>query len=63
MIDQESGMSTTPGSPVMAEDDELLDMVSTMASPVLEYSRVIGTGCPKSTTPKKKEFKGPEDPQ
>ena len=60
LIDQESGMSTAPGSPVTAEDDELLDMV---ASPTVEYSRVVGTGRPKSTTPKKKEFKGPEDPQ
>ena len=60
LMDQESGMSTAPGSPVTAEDDELLDMV---ASPTVEYSRVVGTGRPKSTTPKKKEFKGPEDPQ
>ena len=59
LIDQESGMSTAPGSPVTAADDELLDMVP---SPVLDYSRTIGTGRPKSTTPKKKEFKGPEDP-
>ena len=60
LMDQESGMSTTPGSPVTAEDDELLDM---MVSPTVEYSRIVGTGRPKSTTPKKKEFKGPEDPQ
>ena len=60
LIDQESRMSTAPGSPVTVEDNELLDMV---ASPALEYSRVVGTGRPKSTTPKKKEFKGPEDPQ
>ena len=33
LIDQESGMSTAPGSPVTAEDDELLDMVSVVASP------------------------------
>ena len=60
LMDQESGMSTAPGSPVTAEDDELLDLV---ASPTVEYSRVVGTGRPKTTTPKKKGFKGPEDPQ
>ena len=60
LMDPESGMSTAPGSPVTAEDDELLDL---MTSPTVEYSRVVGTGRPKSTTPKKKESKGPEDPQ
>ena len=60
LIDQESGMSTAPGSPVTAADDELLDMVP---SPIPDYSRAVGTGRPKSTTPKKKEFKGPEDPK
>ena len=63
LIDQESGMSTAPGSPVTAEDDELLDMVSMVASPVPDYSWAVGTGCPKSTTPKKKQFRGPEDPK
>ena len=60
LIDQESGMSTAPGSPVMPEDDELLDMVS---SPAPDYSRAVGTGRPKSTTPKKKQFGGSEDPK
>ena len=59
LIDQESGMSTAPGSPVTVADDELLDLVS---GPTPDYSRAVGTGRPKSTTPKKKEFKGPEDP-
>ena len=58
LIDQESGMSTAPGSPVTVADDELLDMPS---GPVPDYSRAIGTGRPKSTTPKKKKSKGPED--
>ena len=34
LIDQESGMSTAPGFPVTKEDDELLDMVSMVSSPV-----------------------------
>ena len=63
LMDQESGMSTAPGSPVTAEDDELLDRVSMVASPVPDYSRAMGTGCLKSTTPKKKQFGGPEDPK
>ena len=63
LIDQESGMSTAPGSPVTPEDDELLDMVSMVSSPVPDYSRAVGTGRPKSTTPKKKQFGGPEDPK
>ena len=54
-----SGISTAPGSPVTAEDDELLDL---MTNSTVEYSRVIGTGRPKSTTPKKKKgSKGPEE--
>ena len=60
LMGPESGMSTAPGSPVTAEDDELLDL---MTSPTVEYSRVVGTGRPKSTTPKKKGSKGPEDPK
>ena len=60
LIAQESGMSTAPGSPVMPEDDELLDMVSSLAP---DYSRAVGTGRPKSTTPKKKQFGGSEDPK
>ena len=59
LMDQESGMSTAPGSPINPEDDELLDMVP---SPAPDYSRAIGTGCLKSTTPKKR-FGGPEDPE
>ena len=58
LIDQESGMSTAPGSPVTATDDELLDMVS---SPAPDYSRAVGTGRPKSVTPKKKGSRKPED--
>ena len=56
-------MSTAPDSPVTAADDELLDMVSMVPSPAPDYSRAVGTGRPKSTTPKKKEFRGPEDPK
>ena len=52
-------MSTALGSPVTPEDDELLDMV---LSPAPDYSRAVGTGHPKSTTPKKK-FGGTEDPE
>ena len=62
LIDQGSGMSTAPQSPVTAADDELLDMVS---SPAPDYSRAVGTGRPKSTTPQKKKtkFRGPEGSQ
>ena len=56
-MDQEDGTTTAPASPVTPEDDELLDMVS---SPVQD-SRIVGTGCPKSTTPKK-QFSGSDDP-
>ena len=56
-------MSTAPGSPVTVEDDELLDSVSMVSSPATDYSRAVGTGRPKSTTPQKKQFKGPEDPK
>ena len=62
LVDQESGMSTTPGSPVTVEDNELLDSVSMVSSPAADYSRAVGTGRPKSTTPRKKQFKGSEDP-
>ena len=61
LIDQEGGISTAPASPVTPEDDELLDVVYMVASPVPDYSRAVGTGCPKSTTPKKKKFGGPDD--
>ena len=61
LMDQKGGMSTAPGSPVTPEDDELLDMVTMVPSPVPDYSRAVGTGRSKSTTPKKK-FGGPEDP-
>ena len=62
LVGQESGMSTTPGSPVTVEDDELLDSVSMVSSPAADYSRAVGTGRPKSTTPRKKQFRGSEDP-
>ena len=39
LIDQESGMSTAPGSPVMPEDDELLDMVSSPGPGLLPCRR------------------------
>ena len=63
LMDQEGGNSTAPGSPITQEDDELLDMVSMVPSPVPDYSRAVGTGRPKSTTPKKrkKKFGGPKD--
>ena len=60
LMDQEDGTTTAPASPVTPEDDELLDMVSMVPSPV-PSSRIVGTGCPKSTTPKKR-FGGPDDP-
>ena len=60
LMDQEDGATTAPASPVSPEDDELLDMVSMVSSPV-PSSRIVGTGRPKSTTPKKR-FGGPEDP-
>ena len=63
LMDQEGGISTTPASPVTPEDNELLDAVYMVASPVPDYSRAVGTGCPKSTTPKKKKFGGPNDPE
>ena len=53
-----SGMSAAPSSPVTADDDELLDL---MTNSTVEYSRVVGTGRPKSTTPQKKDSKGPEE--
>ena len=56
LMDQEGGTTTAPASPVTPEDDELLDMVSMVPSPVPD-ARAVGTGRPKSTTPKK-----PEDP-
>ena len=68
LMDQEGGTSTTPGSPVFVprspvtpEDDELLDEVAMVASPAPDYSRAVGTGRPKSTTPKKK-FSASGDP-
>ena len=63
LMDQEGGISTVPASPVTPEDDELLDVVYMVASPVPDYSRAVGTGCLKSTTPKKKKFGGPDDPE
>ena len=56
LMDQESGMSTAPGSPVTVKDDELLDRVPMIASPAPDYSRAVGTGRPKSTSPKKKSL-------
>ena len=63
LMDQEGGISTAPGSPVTPEDDELLDEVSMTASPAPDYSRAVGTGRPKSTTAKKKEFGGTSAPE
>ena len=60
LMDQEDGTTTAPASPVTPEDDELLDMVSMVPSPV-PSSRIMGTGRPKSMTPKK-WFGGPDDP-
>ena len=60
LMDQEDDATMAPASPVTPEDDELLDMVSMVPSPV-PSSRIVGTGRPKSTTPKKR-FGGPEDP-
>ena len=60
LMDQEDDATTAPASPVSPEDDELLDMVSMVPSPI-PSSRIVGTGRPKSTTPKKR-FGGPEDP-
>ena len=62
LMDQEGGISAAPASPVTPEDDELLDAVYVPASPVPDYSRAVGTGCPKSMTPKKK-FGGTDDPE
>ena len=63
LMDQEGGISTMPASPVTPEDDELLDVVYMVASPIPDYSRAVGTGRPKSTTPKKKKFGGTGDPE
>ena len=60
LMDQEDGVTTAPASPVSPEDDELLDMVSTLSSPAAS-SRIVGTGCPKSTTPKKTRKHQSED--
>ena len=61
LMDQEDDATMAPASSVSPEDDELLDMVSMVPSPV-PSSRIIGTGRQKSTTPKK-WFGGPEDPR
>ena len=61
LMDQEGVTFTAPGSPVTPEDDDLLNEVAMVASPVPDYSRAVGTGRPKSTTPKKK-FGGSGDP-
>ena len=60
LMDQEDGVTTAPSSPVSPEDDELLDMVSTLSSPAAS-SRIVGTGRPKSTTPKKTRKRLSED--
>ena len=60
IMDQEDGTTTAPTSPVTPEDDELLDMVSMIPSPVPD-SCIVGNGRPKSTTPKK-WFRGPDNP-
>ena len=61
LMDQEDDATTAPASPVTPEDDELLDMVSMVPNPI-PSSRIVGTGRPKSTTPKK-WFGGPKDPR
>ena len=53
LMDQEGEVTTAPVSPVSPEDDKLLDMVPSPAA----SSRIIGTGRPKSTTPKKRRSK------
>ena len=60
LMDQEDGAAMAPASPVSPEDDELLDMVSTLSSPAVS-SRIVGTGRPKSTTPKKTRKRLTED--
>ena len=57
LMDQEGDVTTAPASPVSPEDDELLDMVSSPAA----SSRIVGTGRPKSTTPKKTQKRRSED--
>ena len=49
LMDQENDVTTAPASPVSPEDDELLDMVSMVPSPVLS-SWIIGTGSPDVNT-------------